>query len=244
MAYNHPTRRARRGARRDASSRRRPTTGRSSTCGPRAAVALPRRAGAGARALSAARRSLACCGATGSRDRLVVALLLSRRRLHAPRDQVDHPVRAVVGIDLGRRLAGDRLGADDGDGAPASSAGSRSRGRGSSAPCCWRCWRSLRVAGRRVPSPAARPSRCSTAADVQPGPLRGPALQSSLKRGRVRGPAYGANLLGAMVGGVAEYLSLVTGFQFLLVVVAACYLVAIASRGRGIGRRKPDNVRS
>ncbi|HUC35789.1 MAG TPA: hypothetical protein VMR97_01555 [Acidimicrobiales bacterium] len=38
--------------------------------------------------------------------------------------------------------------------------------------------------------------------------------------------AFGANLLGAIVGGVLEYLSLVTGFRFLLVVVAALYGLA------------------
>jgi hypothetical protein len=41
---------------------------------------------------------------------------------------------------------------------------------------------------------------------------------------------YGTNLLGAMVGGVGEYLSLVTGFRALLFVIAACYLGAILSR--------------
>jgi hypothetical protein len=38
--------------------------------------------------------------------------------------------------------------------------------------------------------------------------------------------AFGANLLGAVVGGVLEYLSLVTGFRFLLVVVAVLYGLA------------------
>jgi hypothetical protein len=38
--------------------------------------------------------------------------------------------------------------------------------------------------------------------------------------------AFGANLLGAMVGGVLEYLSLITGFRFLLVVVAVLYGLA------------------
>lgn len=38
--------------------------------------------------------------------------------------------------------------------------------------------------------------------------------------------AFGANLLGAMVGGVLEYLSLLTGFRFLLVVTAALYGLA------------------
>ena len=43
---------------------------------------------------------------------------------------------------------------------------------------------------------------------------------------------YGTNLLGAMVGGVGEYLSLVTGFRALLFVIAACYLGAVLARGR------------
>jgi hypothetical protein len=38
--------------------------------------------------------------------------------------------------------------------------------------------------------------------------------------------AFGANLLGAMIGGVLEYLALVTGYRFLLVVVAALYALA------------------
>jgi hypothetical protein len=41
---------------------------------------------------------------------------------------------------------------------------------------------------------------------------------------------FGANLLGAMVGGVAEYLSLVSGFGALLFVVGLCYLAALAAR--------------
>ena len=41
---------------------------------------------------------------------MVLAVLPARRGLHAARDEIDHPVRAVVGIHLGRRLAGDRLG--------------------------------------------------------------------------------------------------------------------------------------
>ncbi len=52
--------------------------------------------------------------------------------------------------------------------------------------------------------------------------------------------AYGANLLGAMVGGVLEYLSLITGFRFLLIVVALLYGLAflfgrrhLAPRGGG-----------
>jgi SAM-dependent methyltransferase len=41
---------------------------------------------------------------------------------------------------------------------------------------------------------------------------------------------YGTNLLGAMVGGVGEYLSLATGFRALLIVIALCYIGAVATR--------------
>jgi hypothetical protein len=41
--------------------------------------------------------------------------------------------------------------------------------------------------------------------------------------------AFGANLLGAMVGGTLEYLSLLTGYRALLVVAGAMYLLAWAS---------------
>jgi predicted membrane-bound spermidine synthase len=41
---------------------------------------------------------------------------------------------------------------------------------------------------------------------------------------------YGTNLLGAMVGGVGEYLSLLTGFSVLLGLVALCYVGALAAR--------------
>jgi hypothetical protein len=44
--------------------------------------------------------------------------------------------------------------------------------------------------------------------------------------------AFAANLLGAIAGGVLEYLSLVTGYRFLLVVVAALYALAFLSGRR------------
>ena len=53
---------------------------------------------------------------------------------------------------------------------------------------------------------------------------------SSIKRSEDVTIDYGANLLGAMVGGVAEYLSLLMGFQFLLLLVAAFYVAALATR--------------
>jgi spermidine synthase len=49
---------------------------------------------------------------------------------------------------------------------------------------------------------------------------------------------FGANLFGAMVGGVCEYFSLLTGYQFLLVLVAACYLFAVVSTVRGAPVRR------
>lgn len=39
--------------------------------------------------------------------------------------------------------------------------------------------------------------------------------------------ALAANLLGAMVGGVLEYTSLVVGYRYLLVLIAACYVAAL-----------------
>jgi hypothetical protein len=58
---------------------------------------------------------------------------------------------------------------------------------------------------------------------------------SSLRRSTSVARDYGANLLGAMVGGVAEYLSLATGFRFLLFVIAGCYVLALLTR-----RATPD----
>lgn len=57
--------------------------------------------------------------------------------------------------------------------------------------------------------------------------LAGLLFSGSLKQAENTAFAYGANLLGAMLGGVAEYLALVTGYQLLLVAVALCYLAAI-----------------
>jgi predicted membrane-bound spermidine synthase len=58
------------------------------------------------------------------------------------------------------------------------------------------------------------------------GLLFGSAIAKSTSLAR----DYGTNLLGAMVGGVGEYLSLVTGFRALLFVIAACYVGAILAR--------------
>ncbi|MGH9293290.1 MAG: spermidine synthase [Acidimicrobiales bacterium] len=46
--------------------------------------------------------------------------------------------------------------------------------------------------------------------------------------------AFGSNLLGAIVGGVLEYLSLITGFRLLLVLVAVLYALAFAFGRRNV----------
>jgi hypothetical protein len=48
------------------------------------------------------------------------------------------------------------------------------------------------------------------------------------------GTAFAANLLGAMVGGTLEYVSLITGYQFLLIVAGVLYSLAfLTGRRRG-----------
>ena len=47
------------------------------------------------------------------------------------------------------------------------------------------------------------------------------------------GTAFAANLLGAMVGGTLEYLALITGYQFLLIVAGVLYGLAFIT-----GRRR------
>jgi spermine/spermidine synthase len=57
-------------------------------------------------------------------------------------------------------------------------------------------------------------------------------FSSSFKESSSTATDFGANLLGAIIGGVGEYLSLVAGYRFLLVLVVICYVVAVASAGR------------
>jgi hypothetical protein len=58
------------------------------------------------------------------------------------------------------------------------------------------------------------------------GLLFGSAIKESTSLPR----DYGTNLLGAMVGGVGEYLSLLTGYSALLLLIALCYVGAVATR--------------
>ena len=57
-------------------------------------------------------------------------------------------------------------------------------------------------------------------------------FSSSFRRSASTATDFGANLLGAIVGGVGEYLSLLAGYRFLLILVAACYLAAIVTAPR------------
>jgi hypothetical protein len=51
--------------------------------------------------------------------------------------------------------------------------------------------------------------------------------------------AFAANLLGAMVGGVIEYVSLITGYRALLIVVAALYGLAFLTGLRRLPAASP-----
>ncbi len=51
--------------------------------------------------------------------------------------------------------------------------------------------------------------------------------------------AFGANLLGAMLGGVLEYGAIVVGYRNLLIVVAALYALAFLTGRRHLGGRRP-----
>ena len=55
------------------------------------------------------------------------------------------------------------------------------------------------------------------------------------------GDAFAANLLGAMVGGVLEYMALITGYRFLLIVIGALYGVAFVT-SRFLTRRQSGGV--
>ena len=67
------------------------------------------------------------------------------------------------------------------------------------------------------------------------GLLFGSAIKHSTSLAR----DYGTNLLGAMVGGVAEYLSLATGFRFLLLIVAGFYIAAVLMRRTSVNFQLP-----
>ena len=61
-------------------------------------------------------------------------------------------------------------------------------------------------------------------------------FSDSFKRSSSTAADFGANLFGAMVGGVGEYLSLIAGYRFLLILVAVCYVAAVVLTSRSTNR--------
>src|SRR5262249_25561205 len=55
------------------------------------------------------------------------------------------------------------------------------------------------------------------------------------------GPAFAANLLGAMVGGALEYVALITGYRFLLILIGVLYGLAFVT-SRYLTRRQEGGV--
>jgi hypothetical protein len=53
------------------------------------------------------------------------------------------------------------------------------------------------------------------------------------------GTAFAVNLLGAMVGGAVEYLSLITGYHVLLIVIGVLYGLAFVTRLTGGRASRP-----
>jgi hypothetical protein len=70
-------------------------------------------------------------------------------------------------------------------------------------------------------------------------------FSTSYKRSSSSAADFGANLFGAMIGGVVEYLSLVTGYRFLLILVGLCYVLAVvvANRRQGADEGMQQNAR-
>ena len=168
----------------------------------------------------------------GQGGRMVVGVLLPWRGLHAARDQGDHPVRAALGIDLGGCVAGDCVGAGHG----ASRHVHRLAGRDPAAGPVAAALVGLLLLNALIP--IGRVALDSRAAEsvfyallmFSPILCAGLLFGSAIKHSTSLARDYGTNLLGAMVGGVAEYLSLATGFRFLLVVVALFYVAAVLTR--------------
>ena len=102
----HPSPRSRR-------SSRPPTTGRSSTCAT-AQLPQPLQRSRWRSILVVSDRRRAAGRRAGRAGRWSWQFFLLGAGFMLLEIEVDHPVRAVVGIDLGRRVAGDCLGADDG----------------------------------------------------------------------------------------------------------------------------------
>ena len=58
------------------------------------------------------------------------------------------------------------------------------------------------------------------------------------------GTAFGANLLGAMIGGILEYASLIVGYRWLLALVALLYALAFLTGWRHLRVAGPAAART
>jgi spermidine synthase len=63
-------------------------------------------------------------------------------------------------------------------------------------------------------------------------------FSSAFRRSSSTATDFASNLLGAMVGGVAEYSSLLEGYRFLLVLVGMCYLLAVVLERGTAGQKE------
>ena len=110
---------------------------------------------------------------------------------------------------------------------------SRSAGRGSSARALSRCSRSTTRSRSAASAFESRAVESLFYAVLMFSPIlcAGSAVRLGHQALASLARDYGTNLLGAMAGGVGEYLSLVTGFRWLLLVIASCYVGALVARG-------------
>ena len=90
---------------------------------------------------------------------------------------------------------------------------------------------------RNDPSPARGPGSSSGQRLRSHRSSRQPVFAQRFRDVASTTTAFGANLLGAIVGGALEYLALITGYRFLLVIVAVLYALAFliaTTRGQQI----------
>ena len=69
----------------------------------------------------------------------------------------------------------------------------------------------------------------------------GVIFATSFARTKAAGPAFGANIAGAILGGLTENASMLLGFQYLLVVALVFYVLSMAG-GREAKRVAPETA--
>ena len=84
-------------------------------------------------------------------------------------------------------------------------------------------------AARCVPGPGSRGAdRRRVRAGVHAHLVRGRGVRDVVRASRRPDRAFGANVAGAMFGGLSEYSSMLLGFQYLLFVAVGLYVLSIA----------------